>query len=141
MNPYVIRENLANHIGEKVKVKIFGMRNKTDSFIGILSNTYPQIFSIDTGNSVKTFSYAEIINGEVELTFLWYKNIADFSSFSIISFASSIFDDVFMHSSLFFKEQELIDAHEEYYNRIVNYNNIPNTYSVREEKPYLLMVK
>ena len=70
MNPIVIRENLRSHLGERVKVKIYGMRNKTDSFIGILSNTYPQIFSVDVGNSVKTFSYAEIISGEVELTFL-----------------------------------------------------------------------
>lgn len=70
MNPNVIRENLSNHLGERVKVKIYGMRNKTDSYVGTLKETYPQIFMIDTGSNIKTYSYSEIINGEVVLTFI-----------------------------------------------------------------------
>lgn len=51
-------------------VKIYGMRNKTDSIIGTLKDIYPQIFSVDTGSSIKTFSYSDIINGEVVITFI-----------------------------------------------------------------------
>ena len=70
MNPYVIRDSLALHKGERVQVKVYGMRNKTDSFIGILKETYPKIFVIEIGETIKTFSYSEIINKEVVLTFI-----------------------------------------------------------------------
>ena len=58
------------HKGERVKVKIFGMRNKTDSFIGILKDIYPQIFTIQTQDTIKSFSYSELINKEVVLSFI-----------------------------------------------------------------------
>lgn len=70
MNPIVIRENLMKHRGERVKVKIFGMRNKTDSFIGTLKDIYPQIFTIETSGIIKSFSFAELINKEVVLSFI-----------------------------------------------------------------------
>ena len=70
MNPYVIRDNLKTHLGERVMIKQFGMRNKTDTFIGTLKSIYPQIFTIEVGSTIKSFSYSEIINNEVELTFI-----------------------------------------------------------------------
>ena len=70
MNPYLIRDNLKTHIGERVMVKIYGMRNKTDSFIGVIKDIFPQIFTVEVGSTVKSFSYSEIINKEVELTFI-----------------------------------------------------------------------
>lgn len=70
MNPLVIRENLKLHTGERVLVKIYGMRNKNDSFTGVLKDIYPQIFTVEVGNSIRSFSYSEIINKEVVLTFI-----------------------------------------------------------------------
>lgn len=70
MNPYVIRDNLKNHVGERVMVKTYGMRNKTDTFIGIIKDIYPQIFTIEVGSTIKSFSYSELINKEVELTLI-----------------------------------------------------------------------
>jgi len=70
MNPLVIRENLQNKIGSKVLVQIFGLRNKKDKFIGILKDIYPQIFTVETNGTVRSFSYAELINGEVVLSFI-----------------------------------------------------------------------
>lgn len=70
MNPYVIRENLAKHKGSKVRIQIFGMRNKTDKFIGVLKDIYPQIFTVEVGGTTRSFSYAELINGEVVMTFI-----------------------------------------------------------------------
>lgn len=70
MNPYVIRDNLKAHIGERVMIKTYGMRNKTDTFIGILKDIYPQIFVVETGSAIKSFSYSELINNEVEITFI-----------------------------------------------------------------------
>lgn len=70
MNPHVIRENLTNYKNQRVKVKINGMRNKTDNFIGTLKDIYPQIFTIETDGIIRSFSYSEIINKEVILTFI-----------------------------------------------------------------------
>ena len=70
MNPHVIRENLSIHKGERVQIKIYGMRNKNDSFIGVLKDIYPQIFTVEVGNMIRTFSYSEIINKEVVISFI-----------------------------------------------------------------------
>ena len=70
MNPYVIRESLMHHKGERVHVNIRGMRNKTESFVGTLKELYPKIFVVESENSVKSFSYSELISKEVVLTFI-----------------------------------------------------------------------
>lgn len=70
MNPNVIRENLYPHKGKKVIVKVYGMRNKTDEYVGILKDIYPQIFTVELTDAIKSFSYSELISKEVVLTFL-----------------------------------------------------------------------
>ena len=70
MNPNLIRESLQKHVGERVKVKIYGMRNKTDTFIGTLKDIYPQIFTVEIESVVTSFSYSEVISGEVVVTFV-----------------------------------------------------------------------
>lgn len=70
MNPYVIRSELSKHVGQRVEVKVFGMRNKNDYYTGTLTAIYPQIFSIKKGDSTKSYSYSEIINGEIVLNFI-----------------------------------------------------------------------
>lgn len=69
MNPYVIRDKLKGHLGQKVLVKIYGMRNKNETYTGTLNAIYPQIFTIEKDGTTKSYSYSEIINGEIVLTF------------------------------------------------------------------------
>lgn len=70
MNPHVIRESLRSKKGARVKVKVYGMRNKTDSFIGTIEEIYPEIFTIKTNNLTKSFSYSELISKEVDISFI-----------------------------------------------------------------------
>lgn len=70
MNPLVIRDNLTVHKGKRVLVQIYGMRNKKDRFIGILKDIYPQIFTVEVDNIIRSFSYSDLINGEVVLSFI-----------------------------------------------------------------------
>lgn len=70
MNPQIIKDKLIVHKGEKVLVKTYGMRNKTEKFIGVLKEFYPQIFTIESNGMIKSFSYAELINGELVLSFI-----------------------------------------------------------------------
>lgn len=70
MNPIVIRENLKTKKGSRVLVQIFGMRNKKDKFIGTLKDIYPQIFTVEVDKTIRSFSYSELISGEVVLSFI-----------------------------------------------------------------------
>lgn len=70
MNPYVIRDNILKKKNQKVRVKINGMRNKTNTYTGIIKDIYPQIFTVFDGKKINSYSYSEVINGEVELCFL-----------------------------------------------------------------------
>lgn len=70
MNPNVIREGFYRHIGDKVLVKIYGIRNKNDTYVGTIKNVYPQILTILTDNAIKSISYSELINKEVVITFI-----------------------------------------------------------------------
>ena len=70
MNPYIIRDNLRRKKGQRVKVRINGMRNKTTNYIGIIQDIYPQIFTIYDGNKIFSYSFSELISGEVELHFI-----------------------------------------------------------------------
>lgn len=70
MNPNIIRDNLLAHKGERVLVKINGMRGKTDKFIGVIKEFYPHIFTVEVDNTIRSFSYSELIDDEVVLTFI-----------------------------------------------------------------------
>ena len=70
MNPNIIRDNLLAHKGERVLVKTNGMRGKTDKFIGVIKEFYPHIFTVEVDNTIRSFSYSELIDDEVVLTFI-----------------------------------------------------------------------
>ena len=70
MNPYVIKSALSKHINEKVIVNVYGMRNKNQSYIGTLKDIYPKIFTVICDDKIYSYSYSDIINGEVRLKFI-----------------------------------------------------------------------
>lgn len=70
MNPIVIREELLSKKGSRVLVQIYGMRNKKDKFVGTLKDIYPQIFTVEFNDIIRSFSYSELINKEVVLSFI-----------------------------------------------------------------------
>lgn len=68
-----IKENVAVHIGEKVRLKANKGRKKTTIREGILENAYPSIFvvKIEGGyNSARrvSYSYSDILTETVEVT-------------------------------------------------------------------------
>lgn len=58
------------HLYEKVEISVYGLRNKTEYFIGTLSKMYPYIFTVLVNDFEKSFNYADIITGEVEVKYL-----------------------------------------------------------------------
>lgn len=70
MNPNIIREEIAKHLNEKVKIRVYGMRNKTNTYTGIIHAIYPNIFTLKIGNLEKSFNYRDLITGDIKIKYL-----------------------------------------------------------------------
>ncbi len=70
MNIDLIREEIKNHLNKPVRIKVFGMRNKINDYSGIINAIYPNIFSIINPEYEKSFSYRDIITGEIEIKYI-----------------------------------------------------------------------
>ena len=70
MNPNFIREEINKHLNSRISVKVFGMRNKINNYEGYIKATYPNIFTIQTLNGEKSFTYADVITKDIEIKYL-----------------------------------------------------------------------
>lgn len=70
MNIEVVKEKMQLHINEKVEISVYGLRNKTEYFIGTLSKMYPYIFTVLVNGVEKSFNYVDIITGDLIVKFL-----------------------------------------------------------------------
>ena len=70
MNIEIVKNEMQKHLNEKVEVSVFGLRNKTEYFIGTISRLYPYIFTVKVNGIEKSFNYADIITGEVEVKYM-----------------------------------------------------------------------
>jgi len=69
LNPEFIKEEIAKNIGHKVKITVYGMRNKTNIYYGIIKKAYPNIFTILEGTNEKSFSYRDLITGDIKIKY------------------------------------------------------------------------
>ena len=69
MNINIIKEEIKNHLNKKVSIKVFGMRNKTNYYRGFIKAIYPNIFTIANTEYEKSFSYRDIITGEIKIKY------------------------------------------------------------------------
>ncbi len=70
MNLDIVREELKKHLNDKVLVKVFGMRNKTNIYEGRINAIYPNIFTIIGPNFEKSFTFSDLITGEISIKYL-----------------------------------------------------------------------
>lgn len=69
MNPYLIKEEIDKKVGQKVKITVYGMRNKTTIYEGIIKHTYPHLFTVYDGKVEKSFNYRDIITGDIKIKY------------------------------------------------------------------------
>ncbi len=69
MNTDYIREELKQKINQEVIIKVFGMRNKTSTYEGRINAIYPNIFTISSNGNEKSFTYADVITGDISIKF------------------------------------------------------------------------
>ena len=67
MNPNFIREEINKHLNSRISVKVFGMRNKINNYEGYIK---ANIFTIQTLNGEKSFTYADVITKDIEIKYL-----------------------------------------------------------------------
>lgn len=67
-----IKQDIENHIGEKVTLKANGGRKKILVNDGVLESAYPSIFVIRLENDTQrkvTYSYSDVLTKTVQLVF------------------------------------------------------------------------
>jgi len=69
MNINDLKDELSKNLNRNVEVKVYGMRGKVNTFHGKMQKLYPNIFTILEGGSEKSFSYADVITGEVKIKY------------------------------------------------------------------------
>lgn len=70
MNLDEIKNNIKNHVGNNVEVRIYGMRNKKDIIFGIIDKVYPNLFVVKNNREVRSINYCDIATKEVVVKFL-----------------------------------------------------------------------
>ena len=70
MNIENIKSMINNNINKKVKITIYGIRNKVNHFEGTLYKTYPNIFTILYQGEEKSFSYRDVITKDIDIKYL-----------------------------------------------------------------------
>lgn len=70
MNLNVIKSQIESNINKKVLVSVYGLRNRVDRYEGTLYKVYPNIFTILIRGEEKSFTYRDVITGEVKLKYL-----------------------------------------------------------------------
>ncbi|MBR1413715.1 MAG: hypothetical protein IJ574_03500 [Bacilli bacterium] len=69
MNIDIVKEDLSKNLGKRVQITEYGMRNKENNYYGVLYKIYNNIFSIKTNDMEKSFSLADLIIGDVVITY------------------------------------------------------------------------
>ena len=70
MNLDNIKLEIKKNIGKKIKVTVYGMRNKIDFYEGKIHKVYPNIFTILFNNEEKSFAYRDIITKDISINYM-----------------------------------------------------------------------
>lgn len=62
-----IKENLEKEMGKELHFKYNGARNQIEEFNGYIENTYNYIFTIRTNESLKSFTYSDLLTLNLEI--------------------------------------------------------------------------
>ncbi len=70
MNVDIIKEQIKSNLGKKVIVKIYGMRNKTETIEGLITKVYPNLFMVENSHESKSITYSDVITKEAVVKYL-----------------------------------------------------------------------
>ena len=67
--PEGVKKKFVTKIGKKVKITVYGLRNKISFYEGPIYKTYPNIFTILINNEEKSFAYRDIATKDIKITY------------------------------------------------------------------------
>lgn len=70
MNINIVKEEIAKRINSKVSISVYGLRNRINKYDGIIYKVYPNIFTVLIDGDEKSFTYRDVITGEVKIKYL-----------------------------------------------------------------------
>lgn len=62
---YEAKRFIRANLNKEVFVKVIGLRNKSFCIDGVISECYRNVFIIDTGKGKKSFSYSDVLIGNI----------------------------------------------------------------------------
>ena len=69
MNPYIIKEEIKRNLNRCVVITVYGLRNRRCVYEGVIKGIYPNIFTIVNEGAEKSFSYADVITGDIKIKY------------------------------------------------------------------------
>ncbi|HIU11910.1 MAG TPA: Veg family protein [Candidatus Onthocola stercorigallinarum] len=70
MNINIVKEEIKSKINRKVSISVFGLRNRVNRYEGVIYKVYPNIFTVLIDGEEKSFTYRDVITGEVKIKYL-----------------------------------------------------------------------
>lgn len=70
MNINIVKEEIKSKINRKVSISVFGLRNRVNRYEGVIYKVYPNIFTVLINGEEKSFTYRDVITGEVKIKYL-----------------------------------------------------------------------
>ena len=70
MNINIVKEEIKSKINRKVNISVFGLRNRVNRYEGVIYKVYPNIFTVLIDGEEKSFTYRDVITGEVKIKYL-----------------------------------------------------------------------
>ncbi len=70
MNLDIIKEKISSSRGRKVKITVYGLRNKISFYEGTIHKIYPNIFTIVNNQEEKSFAYRDIITKDIKIMYI-----------------------------------------------------------------------
>ena len=70
MNINFIKDEITRKLNSKVSISVYGLRNRVNRYEGVLYKVYTNIFTVLIGNEEKSFTYRDVITGEVKIKYL-----------------------------------------------------------------------
>lgn len=65
-----IKKELEKNIGRKVRITVYGMRNRREVVVGNIKEVYPNIFTVSSRDISKSFSYSDVLIGDIKIEYL-----------------------------------------------------------------------
>ncbi len=70
MNINIVKEEISKNINKKVRIAVYGLRNRVNKYEGIIYKIYPNLFTVLIDGEEKSFNYRDVITGEVKIKYL-----------------------------------------------------------------------